>query len=520
MSEGGFQKMVQGTARGSLILIAGQLITGIISTITVIWLARVLGPTSYGDYTLALLPVSIAILFQDFGMNQSLMRFSAMYRYEKREDLKMIVWTGLLFSIFTSLIISVTLFLFAGPIAAMVLFRPELEPMVKIAALAIIGNGGLLTTLGAIFIGYELMGLKSLLLILFSVLRGLFGVSLIVIGLGAYGAIVSYSAALLLSGLIGVLLFLKYIKFGKEQQGIFSLKALKTLLNYGFPISLNAIISGVLFQLYNYLLALYVATDLIGNYGATLNFGVIITFFTVPIQSSLLPLFSKFKRDDPQLKTVFKLSVKYTLMITLPVALLIIALSSPISNIVYGANYSYVPLFLSLYLLNYVFEGLGGITLSNLILGLGETKVILNTGIISLLVGGPLAFLLISRYHVVGLLITMIIAPRSGWLYQILWVKRKINITLDIRGVALIYFSGLLAFIFTFSLLKFLNLGNWFSIIFGGTVFTIIYIVNLLLTGSITNIDFKQINEITESMGPLSTLIQKVLFILTKLVRE
>ena len=327
MSESSFPKIIRGTARGSLVLIAGQLITGIISTVTIIWLARVLGPKNYGDYTLALLPVSIALLFQDLGMNQSLMRFSAMYRYEKRGELKTVVWTGLIFSIVTALIISGILYFYAGYIASSLLFRPELEPLVKVASLAVLGNGGLQTTLGAIFIGYELMGLKSLLLIIFSILRGLFGVSLIFIGLGTYGALASYSAALLLSGLIGFLLFLKFINFKKETRGTFSLEMLKTLLKYGFPISINAIIGGLLFQLYNYLLALYVTTDLIGNYGAALNFGVIITFFTVPIQSSLLPLFSKFKRDDPLLKTVFKLSIKYTAMITLPIALLLIALA-------------------------------------------------------------------------------------------------------------------------------------------------------------------------------------------------
>ena len=174
------------------------------------------------------------------------------------------------------------------------------------------------------------------------------------------------------------------MKFEVESSRYFTFKTLKTLINFGLPISISAIIGGTLAQLYNYLLALFVTTDLIGNYGASLNFGVIITFFTIPIQSSLLPLFSKFKRDDPRLQSVFRLCVKYTAMITLPLTLLIIALSSPISYLVYGASYSYVPLFLSLYLLSYVFEGLGGITLSNLILGLGETRVVVYTSLITL----------------------------------------------------------------------------------------------------------------------------------------
>jgi O-antigen/teichoic acid export membrane protein len=520
MSEASFPKLVQGTARGSLILIAGQLITGIISTITIIWLARVLGPTGYGDYTLALLPVSIALLFQDFGMNQSLMRFSAMYRYEKREELKVIVWTGLIFEIATSLVITVILYVFAGQIASSLLLRPELEPLVKVAALAVLGNGGVQTTIGAIFVGYELMGLRSVLNILFAVIRGILGVSLIIIGLGAFGAIVSYSAALLLSSLIGFLLFLKFVKFGKEQQGIFDFKTLRTLLTYGFPISISAILNGALSQLNSYLLAFFVATDLIGNYGATQNFGVIITFFTLPIQSSLLPLFSKFKRDDPKLQTVFRLSVKYTAIITLPIAFVIIALASPISYVIYGANYSYVPLYLSLYLLAYVLDGLGVIPLSNLLLGLGETRVILYTGIISILVGAPLAVILVSRYQVVGLLITLIIAPRFGWFYQTLWTKKRLNVTLDVRETISIYLSVITAFISTYFLVNYIDFGKWGAIVLGGLFFAAIYVFSLLGTKSVRRLDLEQIMETTDSFGPLSALIQRILSILAKFVRD
>ena len=520
MSEGNFSKMMLNTARGSLILMIGQIITGIISTVTIIWMTRVLGPTSYGEYTLALVPVSIAQIFQDLGMNQSLMRFSAMYRHEKRKELKLIVWTGLLFSIATSIIISSMLFLGAGVIASLFLHRPELEPLVKVAALAVLGNGGLQTTVAAIFVGYELMSLRSILQILFSVFRAVLGVSLIIIGLGSFGAVASYSAALLISGSIGFILFLKYVKFEKEQTGRFSLDTLKTLLTYGFPLSLSSIFGGILNQVYNYLLALYVATDLIGNYGATINFGIIISFITIPISSSLLPFFSKFGRDDPRLKTIFRISVKYTAMITLPIVLLIITLSSPISDIIYGASYPFVSLYLSLYLIVYIFEGLGGITLSNLISGIGETRVILNTTIISLITGGTLAVLLIPRYQVIGLFITMILTPRVGWLYQVLWVKKKINITIDWKGTIRLYTSAFVACIATLAIMNYSKLGNWNAIAIGGSLFSATYILSLLLTGAITKHDLEQLVAITGSLGPLSKVINIIVSILTRFIRE
>jgi O-antigen/teichoic acid export membrane protein len=119
-------QMMRNSARGSVVLMVGQVVTALISAVTVIWIANVLGSTAYGQYTVALIPVSTALLFQDLGMNQSLMRFSAKYRHEEHhEELKTVVMTGLIFSILTSLIISVLMYAFAGPIATMFLKHPE-----------------------------------------------------------------------------------------------------------------------------------------------------------------------------------------------------------------------------------------------------------------------------------------------------------------------------------------------------------------------------------------------------------
>jgi len=517
MSQESFPKMVQGTARGSLILIIGQMITGFISTITIIWMARVLGPTSYGEYTLALLPVSIAMLFQDLGMNQSLTRFSAMYRFEKRKELKMVVWTGLIFSLLTALIISILLYVFAGQIATYFLKRPELESLVKVAAFAVMGNGGIQSTIGAIFIGFEIMGLRSLMQVLFSSLRAILAVTLIVLGLGVFGAVTSYSAALLISGVIGFILFIKFVKFEPGQKGTFNLATLKTLLNYGFPLSLGAILGGALTQLNTILLAYYVATDLIGNYGATVNFGIILSFIMAPISSALLPFFSKFKREDSRLKTIFNLSVKYTAIVSLPAVLLLIALSSPLSKVIYGESYPYVAIYLSLYLLLDAFEGLGGITLTNLISGIGETRILLRTSVINLVIGAILAILLVPRYQVIGLLVAMIITPLFGWAYSTLWVKKNLKFTVNWSTSARIYLTGFSAFIPTYLIANYLKLGTWVTIILGGIVFITIYFIGLPLSGALKRQDFEQLNETAATTGSLSKILKIVLTIMGRL---
>ncbi|MCX6648480.1 MAG: flippase [Candidatus Bathyarchaeota archaeon] len=507
-----FADLIKNSAKGSLVLVIGQAITTIISALTIIWIARIIGPTNYGEYTVALVPTSLLLLLQDLGINQALMRFCSMYRYEERTGLRSIVLTGLLFSGVTSLILSVFLYVFSNIVASLYLQRPELTTLVQAASLAILGNG-LFSTVQAILAGYELMSLRSITQILYSALRGIFGIVLLIIGMGTFGAIFSYTLSMFLTAIVGMLLIFTYIKFNKED-GAISLKTLKMLLSFGFPLSIGTIVGGVLSQVYNSLIIIYASTDMIGNYGAAMNFGVLLTFITVPITIVLFPLFSKFKKDDPQLKILYRSSVKYTSIITLPVVLVIILLASPLSHVIYTTEYPLVPLYLSLYILSFAFEGLGGLSLINLISGIGESKVLFNSSLASFAAGIITALILIPKFQIVGLLITVLIAQRVGWLYQIIWARKNLTFTIDWASTIRIYATGLAAFIVSYSLINLLKLQEWVALVSGGATFLLIYLISLPLSGSLNRVDIEQLEAITGTMGPLKPLLKILIRIL------
>ena len=501
-------------------LLIGQIITAIISTFTVIWMARFLGPTAYGQYTIALLPTSIALLFQDLGMNASLMRFCSLYRHEGRnKELKTVVVTGLLFSIITSIIISTALYLFAGPIASNFLKRPEVTPLVQASALAVLGGGGLLTTIQAILVGYEMMGPRSFTQIFWSIIRTTFTLALLLIGLGTFGAVLAYTASQVVAGLVGVLLVFIIIKFEAGKTSL-SWEMLKKFLNYGIPVSAGSLIGGILTQLFNSLMVIYVSTELIGNYGAATNFGTIVSFLTVPISTTLFPLFSKFKKNDPELKSIFRIAVKYTAMITLPVVLVMIALSGPLTQVIYGIDYPYVALYLNLYILNFAWEGIGGLSLNNAINGVGESRVGLRAGIITLITGTILVLILGPIYGIVGILVTSIICNRAGWLYQITWAKRNMNLTVDWRSTTKIYLVAAIAFLATYTIINILNLTNWTALILGGLTYLIIYLPLLPLSGALKKIDLSRLDVMTGGLGPIGLLGHTILSLLGRLTRN
>ena len=512
--------LLRGSAKGSIALLAGQIITAIISSITIIWMARVLDPTAYGQYIIALLPATIIGFFQDLGINSSLVRFCSLYRNENRHsELKTVVMTGLLFSTATSIILSFVMYFFATPISDVFLKRPEIVPLVQAAAFGVFG-GGLLGTVQSILVGYEAMVFRGFSQVLWSVLRTILTVILILIGLGAFGAVLANTVSQIMTGFLGILLIFMATRFERGVSWKFDFGVLKTLLNYGFPMSLSTLLRGVLTQVFSSLMVIYASTELIGNYGAATNFGVLVSFFTIPITQTMFPLFSKFKRDDPQIKSIYYLVVKFTAMVILPVSFVIILLSDPLSRIIYGVQYPYVALYLSLYLLVFIGEGLGDWTLWSLISGLGESNVTFRSSILMFVSGTVLAILLAPGYQIVGILIAMNIAPKIGWLYHVFWVKKNLNISLEWGSMARLYLAALVAFAGAFLVLNYFNFSDWLSLFVGGFSYLILYVVVLAISGALRHDDISQIRIITESIKPLKPVVDFVLSLLSLLVRN
>jgi stage V sporulation protein B len=514
--------MMLGSARGSYVLMVGQVIATTINALTVIWIARVLGSTAYGEYTIAFFPISIALLFQDLGMNSSLMRFCSLYRHEKQdEELKSVVMTGLIFSIVTSLVISGIIFVFAEPIALIYLKRPELTPLVRAASLAVLGGGGLVTTIQAIFVGYEIMRLRSFLQVFWSITRTLLSVTLILLGMGAFGAVLANTISQILAGLVGLFLLFIFIKFKNNSKGSFSWEMLKKFLSYGIPLSMGTLLQGILNQIYNYIMALYIATELIGNYGAAASFGILVAFLTEPIATALFPLYSKFKKGDPELKAIYQTAVKYTSLATLPISLVIVAVSNPLTRILFGANdYPYVPLYLSVYILNYAWEGLGGISLINLIRGIGESRVSFRSSILTFTTGLILALILVPRFGMVGLLITIVLESRGGWIYNTWWVKRELGFTVDWQSTFRLYLVGFIAFVAAYIVINILNIQGLLGLTSGVLVYFIVYTIMIPLSGVIKRSDLRFLETIIGAKGAFASIIHKTFSLMDQLIRD
>ena len=264
----------------------------------------------------------------------------------------------------------------------------------------------------------------------------------------------------------------------------------------------------------------HIPNNVIGNYSAAVNFSALISFFTFPIATVLFPLFSKLPRESPELSTAFRNAVKYTTFITLPVALCLIALSEAVTSVMYGGGYPLAAAFMKGYLLIFLFEGIGGLSLGNLVIGVGETRVALVANLLKVLVGAPLSLLLIPQHGIWGLIAALVVAPRAGVIFMLWWVKKSLGFTVDWAASLRLYSAGLAAFLLTSGALMISGVTGWTAILLGGALFFFVYIIAVPLFGALRKSDIKDLVAISDVTGPLKLPLTLVLSIMAKLTTE
>ncbi len=138
MSSDELTTIAQKAARGGLFLFIGNTLSTVILAIGMIVVARLLGPFSYGLYTLTVaIPVLLAG-FADVGMNYALVRLPARLRAQgDHARANRLVKLGFILKLVISTIAFIVCYAGSTMIATIALNRPELAPFIQLASLMI-----------------------------------------------------------------------------------------------------------------------------------------------------------------------------------------------------------------------------------------------------------------------------------------------------------------------------------------------------------------------------------------------
>ena len=517
-------EMAKVSAKGGFHLLWGLVLSTVISSIGTILISIFLGADNMGLYAIAIAAPNLIATFRDWGINTAMVKYSAQYNHQNDPDkIRSIFVSGLAFQLILGL--SLTIFSIAiSGFLAQVFQRPEIAQLIQITSLFIL-TGALVNTATAAFTGIERMHLNSVMLIVQSIVKTGLIIGLVLLGLGTVGAVIGFSVAVLVAGITGILLvYTMYRSLPKPTDGKLAIiKTIKTMLKYGLPISIGAILTGFLTQFYSYIMAIFVTDNsLIGNYSVATNFVVLITFFATPVTTMLLPAFSKLdfqKSTDQQvLKNVFQYSVKYAALIVIPVSVMIMALAQPAISTIYKDSYAQAPLYLALLSITYLFSALGNLSIGNLINSQGDTKYNLKLSIVTVAIGFPLSFILVSLFGIIGLIVASIIVGVPSLLWSIVFIKKRYDVSIDWISSAKIIISSSIAGGLTYLVVSLLPFSSPIQLIIGVAVFVIVFLFAAIITRTINRNDLANVREIVGSLGPLRKPLTVILNLLEKLM--
>ena len=514
------------SAKGGLSLFVGLVLSTVISTLGTIIVARILTPSDYGLFAIAIVPPTLIGLFRHWGVNYALIKYLAQRREKNQTgELKSLIISGILLNSVLSLLLSVITYFLAGFLAVNVFLRPQLKTLIQVASVMILGTC-LVDTSQSIFTGFEKFNYRSFLLIFQSIIQTTLAPLLIFLGYGVFGVVLGVTFASVIASVAG--LVITYFKFysGNEEKtsATFNIsigKTLKTILSYGYPLGLSHILLAFLPQFYLFLVAIYCSDVAVGNYQIAAKFIVLITFLTIPIEATLFPAFSKIgsKKAIEKLKVVFRSSAKYVALFTFPVVASIVVLSEPIILLFFGEKYSLASTFLSLLVIVNIIGGFGLSTLLPLLMGQGLTRKVLTLHLVELSFGIPLSLVLIPQFGVIGLIVTNLIAGMSGLLIGLFWVYKQYRFTIDwVFSLKSCLVSALAAAI-AYTSIVFLKSPSWIELAVGGLVFFVSYLI-LIPTLKVMNLsDVQSLRQIFNNLGIITYFTNKLLNIVEKLLK-
>lgn len=512
------------SAKGSLDLFYGMVISNVILAIGAIVLARLLGSAFYGLYTLSSIPATFFGLFVGFGVRNAMVKYLAQFNHRNEtEKVKTIVASGLTFIAVSGFIFTILSFFLSGWLAN-VFGRPYAKFLLDIYTLTILTEA-LVVISQSVLIGLDVTHHYSAILIFQAVLKTTVSSILVVIGLGPLGAVVGYAVASLSSCIFG--LSIVYFSVIRRLHSSFAelklLRNLRMLISYGFPLYVRNLVEvGSRTHFLNFLMVIYASNILIGNYKVALNFQVLVQFFAIPIVTVLFPAFSKLepRSDQKAMKTIFVSSVKYTSLIVVPATVALIVLSEQLVFTLYGQTFTLAPAYLSLSALIFLFSAFGQYSIVVMLNSQGETKKSMILGLANVALVLPLALILIPLFEIVGLIISSIVSLSPTVVIGSWWVKKLYKISIDWNHVWRNLTCSFVTGVLTFATLRFLALPNWVGLIVGFLVFLSSFIVLAPLMGVIDLDDISNLRVIFSETGKVSRFLDVPFWLLSVLCRS
>ncbi|WP_460025007.1 oligosaccharide flippase family protein [Infirmifilum sp. SLHALR2] len=395
--------------RGTAWLTAGQLTATFIAGLASIAIARILGPSGYGLYSLSISAAGLLALLSWLGVDQAAVRKAS----RDRQSSKQVLDTALTFALLNALAVAAA-GLASSQLLAQAVGRPEIAATVALASLSValaipLAATNLLTAVGRADVpakaGVALQLLRAAL------------VPSLALAAGYYGAVTGHSAAYLLAALIALALYRRATGPWRP-----TLTGLRELISFGAPLWLPGILGTLVAFARTAATGQLLANAEIGALAAAMNFSALAGILVTPFSSMALPYISSSNGGE---RRALRHVVRTSALVSAPIAVYTLLYAEPLVQAVYGEAYSAAALPLRVLALQYLLPLFGSTALTQYLVARGDNKTVLKASIASSLTQLAAIYPLTLAARTLGVAASIILSQAAGLTYTYLKAREN-----------------------------------------------------------------------------------------------
>ncbi len=399
-------------------------------------LARWLGATDLGLYTMVITIQEIAALVASVGIGVALVKYVAEWKDDKKQ-LYQGTSSGFINTIILGALGGVLLYFLSGMIAG--LFNmPELANLLKILALAL-PFLCLLGTVNGLLNGLREMKTWASLTVLRSVLMALFTITPVMLGFGVQGVVIGMAITALVICIVSVFFTRRHIRLDLRNYLFYT----KKVLAFGGWALGGNMVSLLTQQLDVIMTGLFLAVAQVGYYSTAITISSFFGLLPRAIQRITYPATSAYwsQGKHEALAEMINKSMKYTTCLLLPLALGVGFFSREILILIFGAEFAQAAVPLCILLIARVITGGTSVNVAASLGAVGRPELNLIPNSLALVTNIGLSILLIPSYGIVGAAIAVMVKELVCTPVFFALVVRVLHIKIDYRWFLLAFSS-------------------------------------------------------------------------------
>jgi stage V sporulation protein B len=263
-------------------------------------------------------------------------------------------------------------------------------------------------------------------------------------------------------------------------------KHYRHILFFGFSVSVGKISFMIMKSLDIPILGMFFDLADVGVYSVADTASSVLfsmTAFALPIIASISEAWTK--KDWDEIEKCVKVSVKYPLILGLPLTIIIFVLAEPLVRGIFGVDFAgaVVPLQI---LINGTFLLMFGYTLSSILIGIGKPKLsgmLMAVAAIQYLVS---LLILVPIFGLNGAAVSLTLTGVTSLILIPIFIKRNLKVEI-FSGLPKVLFSGAVLAVLLFLIPK----TNFYVVMLGALGSVVVYGLLLRYTGYVTKEDIK-----------------------------